>query len=157
MLSHTTTDGKNLIACYSRTLSKAERNYSQLDKEGLAVIFGLGKSHKFVYDRHVKVITDHKPLITFGEHKRIPMIISPPIQRWIITLSSYNYSIEYKHGKYIPEADCLSRLSLSDTHRDDVPTPGETVLLYEQLDATPVISSKIVFMTKHYLMKTNIT
>ena len=40
--------------------SKAERNYSQLDKEGLAVIFGLGKSHKFVYGRHVKIITDHK-------------------------------------------------------------------------------------------------
>ena len=72
VLSHTTTDGEHPIACYSRTLSKAERNYSQLDKEGLAVIFGLGKSHKFVYGRHVKIISDHKPLVTlFGEHKHI--------------------------------------------------------------------------------------
>ena len=94
VLSHTTTDGEHQIACYSRTLSKAERNYSQLDKEGLAVIFILGKSHKFVYGRHVKIITDHKPLMTlFGEHKQIPVIISPRIQRWAITLSSYNYSI----------------------------------------------------------------
>ena len=53
VLSHTTTDSEHPIACYSRTLSKAERNYSQLDKEGLAVIFGLVKSHKFVYGRHV--------------------------------------------------------------------------------------------------------
>ena len=49
VLSHTTTDGEHLIACHSRTLSKAERNYSQVDKEGLSVIFGLGKSHKCVY------------------------------------------------------------------------------------------------------------
>ena len=47
VLSHTTTDGEHPIACYSRTLSKDVRNYSQLDKEGLVVIFGLGKSHKW--------------------------------------------------------------------------------------------------------------
>ena len=91
VLSHTTTDAEHPIACYSRTLSKAERNYSQLDKEDLAVIFGFGKSHKFVDGRHVKIFTDHKPLITsFEERKQIPVIISPRIQRWVITLSSYN-------------------------------------------------------------------
>ena len=136
VLSHTTTDGEHPIACYARTLSK---EHSQLDKEGLAVIFGLGKSHKFVYGRHVKLITDHKPLITmFGEHKQITVIISPRIQRCAITLSSYNYSIEYKPGKYIPEADCLRRLPLNDTHGE-----GETVLFFEKLDTTPVTSSKI--------------
>ena len=111
------------------------------------MIFGLGKLHKFVYGRHVKIITDHKPLITlFGEHKHIPVIISPRIQRWAITLSNYNYSIEYKHGKYISEADCLSILPLNDTPREDVPIPGETVLLFEKLDTTSVIYSKIALM-----------
>ena len=140
VLSHTTTDGEHPIVCYSRTLSKAERNYSQPDKEGLAVIFGLDKSHKFVYGRHVKIITDYKPLITlFVEHKQIPVIISPRIYRWVITLSSYNYSIENKPGKYIPEADCLSRLPLNDTPREGVPIPGETVLFSEKLDTTPLL------------------
>ena len=74
--------------------------------------------------------------------------ISPRIQRWAITLSSYNYSIEYKPGKYIPEADCLSRLPLNDTPREDVPIPGETVLFFEKLDTTPVTSSQIALMTK---------
>ena len=64
-------------------------------------------------------------------------------------LSSYNYSIEYKPGKYIPEADCLSRLLLNDTHREDVPIPGETVLFFEQLDTTHVTSSNVALMTKH--------
>ena len=148
VLSHTTTE--HPIAYYSQTLSKAERNYSQIDQEGLAVIFGLGKSHKFVYGRHVKIITDHKPLITWlGERKQIPVIISPRIQRWAITLSIYNYSIEYKLGKDHPEADCLSRLPLHDTPSEDVPIPGDTVLFFEKLDTTtPVTSSKIVLMTK---------
>ena len=117
VLSHTTTDGEHPIACFSRTLSKAESNYSQLDKEGLAVIFGIGKSHKFVYGRHVKIITDHKPRITlYGEHKQISVIISPRIQRWVIRLSSYNYSIEYKHEnifqKQNVEVDSLSMIQL---------------------------------------------
>ena len=156
VLSQTTTDDKHQIVCYSRTITKAECNYSQLDKEGLAVIFGIGKSHKYVYGRHVKIITDQKPLITlFVEHKHIPVIISPRIQRWAITLSSYNYSIEYKPGKYIPESDCLSRLPLNDTPKEDVPIPGDTVLFFEQLDTTPVTSRKIVLMTKrdHTLSK----
>ena len=98
----------------------------------------------------MKIVTDHKPLITlFGEHKQIPVIILyPRIQRWAILLSSYNYSMEYTPGKYIPEADCLSRLPLNDTPREDVPIPGETVLLFEQLDTTYVTSSKIALITK---------
>ena len=97
----------------------------------------------------MKIITDHKPLMTlFGKHKQIPVIISPRIQRWAITLSRYNYSIEYKPGKDIPEADCLSRLPLNDTHREDVPISGETVLFFEKLDTTPVTSSQIALMTK---------
>ena len=65
MFSHTTTYGEHTIACYSRTLSKAERVYSLSGKEGLAVIFGLGKSHKFVYARHVKIVTENSALNKF--------------------------------------------------------------------------------------------
>lgn len=158
VLSHSTPDGEHPIACYSRTLSKAERNYSQLDKEGLAVIFGLKKSHKFVYGRHVKIHTDHKPLIKlFGEHKQIPIIITPRIQRWALTLASYDYSIIYKPGKDIPEADCMSRLPLDDTLNDnDIPVPGDTIMFFEHLDTTPLTSTKIGSMTKHDRILSNV-
>ena len=107
VLSHTTTNGEHPIASYSRTLSKAERNYSQLDKEGLAVIFRIGKSHKFVYGRHEKIITDHKPLITlFGEHKHIQVIIFPRIHRigqlrLVTTTSLLNTNMEKIFQKLI--------------------------------------------------------
>ncbi len=48
----------------SRTLNAAEKNYSQLDKEGLAVIFGVKKFHKYLYGWKFTIITDHKPLLS---------------------------------------------------------------------------------------------
>ena len=56
--------------------------------------------------------------------------------------------MKYKPGKYIPEADCLSRLPLHDTSREDVPIPGETVLFFDKLDTALVTPSKIALMTK---------
>ncbi|XP_064109611.1 uncharacterized protein LOC135217575 [Macrobrachium nipponense] len=37
------------IAFAPRALNKAERNYSQMEKEGLALIFGVKKFHIYVY------------------------------------------------------------------------------------------------------------
>ena len=44
-LSHVMDDGKEHPVAYaSRTLTPAEKNYSQLKKEGLAIIFGIKNS-----------------------------------------------------------------------------------------------------------------
>lgn len=46
----------------SSSLSKAERNYSQLDREALAIVFGVKKFHKCIFGRHVVVYSDCKAL-----------------------------------------------------------------------------------------------
>lgn len=49
----------------SRSLSSAEKHYSQLDKQALAIIFGVIKCHQYQYGKYgrkVTLITDHKPL-----------------------------------------------------------------------------------------------
>jgi len=104
------------IGFVSRTLNTAEKNYSQLDKEGAAVVFGLKKFHKYIYGRKFDIVTDHKPLLKlFHEEKKIPEQASPRIQRWGIILRAYEYKMIYRPGKDHANADCLSRLPLKIT------------------------------------------
>jgi len=84
----------------SRTLKAAERNYSQLDKEGVAIMCALKKFHKQIYGRCFMIMTDHKPLVSlFGERKQVPVTASPRVQRWAISLRGYEYKIHYKAGR----------------------------------------------------------
>ena len=58
-------------------LSKAEKNYSQIEKEGLAIIFAVKEFHQFIYRRHFTVQTDHKPLLgLLAESKPMPVMTS---------------------------------------------------------------------------------
>ncbi|KAL7852512.1 hypothetical protein SRHO_G00182970 [Serrasalmus rhombeus] len=130
------------IGFVSRKLNAAENNYSQLDKEGLAVIFGVRKFHSYLYGRKFTVVTDHKPLLTlFNELKGVRQMASPRIQRWAVTLRAYECTIVYKAGKDHSNADALSRLPIPVTEehsRDE-----ERVLLLDQMDM-PLITARQV-------------
>ena len=133
------------IGYVSRTLQEAERNYSTLEKEALAIIFGIKKFHQFLYGHLFTIKTDHKPLEgLLSEKKGIPSQAAPRIQRWALTLSAYEYKykISYKAGKSNCNADGLSRLPLP-VMPDSAPLPGETILLMEHLEGTPVHSGHI--------------
>uniref|UniRef100_A0A2D4PIV7 ribonuclease H n=1 Tax=Micrurus surinamensis TaxID=129470 RepID=A0A2D4PIV7_MICSU len=64
VLSHRLPNGFEApIAFFSRTLSAAEHNYSQIDKEALTATASVKKFHEFLYGHHFDLITDHKPLL----------------------------------------------------------------------------------------------
>ena len=101
VLSHILEDGtEHPVAYTSRSLSPAEKKYSQLDKEALANVFGVGKFHRYIFGRKFLLYSDHKPLIhIFGKSKSVPVMASARLQRWALTLSSYTYNINSKVEK----------------------------------------------------------
>ena len=97
----------------SRTLSVSERNYAQLEKETLSLIYGIKKFHWYLYGRNFNLITDHKPLTAIlGPKKGIPSLAAARLQRWAILLSAYNCDIIFKPTQAHSNADGLSRLML---------------------------------------------
>ena len=125
VLSHKMPDGSERpIAFASRTLSKAEKNYSQIEKEGLACVFGVKQFHTLLYGHKFTLITDHQPLLSlFSEAKTIPIQAAARIQRWALTLATYEYVIQCKPTARHSNADALSRLPLP-SGAQDTKTPG---------------------------------
>ena len=144
VLAHEMPDGSERpIAFASRTLTSAEKKYSQLDKEGLAIVFAVKKFHQFLYGRHFTIYTDHKPLLgIFKSEKPVPLMASGRIQRWSLSLAAYQYDLIYRPGKENGNADALSRLPLK-TEPSSTPIPQEVVNLVDHLNQGPVDSSKI--------------
>ena len=73
VLSHRIADSSERpVAFASRTLSAAEQRYSQIEKEGLACVFGVKRFHLYLYGQRFTLITDHKPLLqVFDPHRSI--------------------------------------------------------------------------------------
>ena len=63
VMSHVLPNGtERPIAFASRTLSTAERNYAQINKEAPAIVWAVRKFHTYLYGRDFVLVTDHKPL-----------------------------------------------------------------------------------------------
>lgn len=139
VLSHVMEDGSERPIAYgSRTLHQHERNYAQIDKEALSIMFGLSKFHQYVFGRKFRIVTDHKPLLgLLHPNKRIPEVISPRMFRWSLKLGTYDYDLEFRPGKLHSNADGLSRLPLKVQESGDLPSEEltEIFLLQASLDA----------------------
>jgi hypothetical protein len=99
-------DGKP-IAFASRSLSSSEKNYAQIEKEMLAIVYGLNKFHHYVYGREVIVYTDHKPLVNINQKA---LSKAPKrLQSLMLKIQDYTFKLIYKPGNSIPVADALSR------------------------------------------------
>ena len=78
--------------------SSAERNYSNMEEERLAIIWILERFRQLLLGRHLKLITDHRPLHkTFGGNS-LPKVVSSRLVRWANKLQAFDYSIQYKPG-----------------------------------------------------------
>jgi len=112
VLSHVSPNGEERpIAFASRTLTDSEKNYAQVEREALSLIFGVTKFHIYIYGRKFTLVTDHQSLTTIlGPKTNIPPIAAMRMQRWAAILAAYTYDIKYRRSGDHGNADAMSRL-----------------------------------------------
>lgn len=102
----------NPVAYASKSLSEAQQNYAQIEKETLAILFGCRRFHQYLYGRKFIVESDHKPLESIFKK---PLNKCPlRLQRFRISLQNYDFDLKYKPGTQLYIADTLSRASYDD-------------------------------------------
>ena len=136
VISHVMDDGEERpIAFASRTLTKSESNYLQIEKEALGIVFGVRKFQRYLYGRTFHLLTDHKQLVTIlGPKTAVPTLAAARMQRWAVILQAYNYQAEYPSSAEHANADALSRLPC-----DISPMKEEAeMFIFSGLDELPV-------------------
>ena len=140
VISHRFPNGtEKAIAHAGRTLTKAEQNYGQIEKEALALVFAVRKFHRYLYGRRFTLLTDHKPLLSiFGSKTGVSAHSANRLQRWELSLLSYDFRIEYRKTNHFGQADALSRLIAS-----KLPEPEDVIIAKVEKDIQALRSDVI--------------
>ncbi|PAA69616.1 hypothetical protein BOX15_Mlig032248g1 [Macrostomum lignano] len=128
----------------SRALTQAETNYSNIEREALAIVWAVERARKMLLGKKFILQTDHEPLkFILNPCKNLPKTVSARLTRWALRLSAYDYEIEYVPGKKMQDADALSRLSFENldpetesVHQTELITDGGLVTVEELREST---------------------
>ena len=108
-------DNLRPLTFFSRKLNKAEINYSTIEKEALAIVYGLKINRTLYLGYPIIVHTGHRPLVwlltTSNANSRIA--------RWQLLVAEFDTKVEYILGKEKKVADCLSRLRHQENSLED--------------------------------------
>ena len=145
VISHVLPDGSERpIAYASRTMTQSEMNYSQIEKEALALIVGVKKIHEYLYGRQFTLVTDHKPLtVVLGSKRGLPTVAAARLQRWAIVLTAYQYNLEFRPTEAHGNADAFSRLPLPIREQEDNSSIDATNFNVSQIDVLPVDADQL--------------
>lgn len=75
----------------SRKLNPAEKNYSTIEKEALAIIFAILKLKRFLLSRKFFILTDSKPLAILTS--KLPK--NSRLTRWNLILQDYMFKVQH--------------------------------------------------------------
>lgn len=157
-------DGDEVVIAFaSRSLSRAERNYTVTEKECLAVLFSIEKFRPFVEGTHFKIITDHYSLLWLNRLKEP----TGRLARWAVKLQQFSYDIEHRKGKFNVVPDALSRAPVSQicqVDSDENNADSFYVNLRERIKKCPndfpnfqVVDNAIYkFVPNNFSMKSNV-
>ena len=96
---------EKVIAYWSRQLTKAERNYSTIEREALAIVKAVKEFYPYLYGHDFILQTDHQPLV----HMNNLRDVGGRVTRWSMFLQQFRFTVRHKAGKLNGNADGLSR------------------------------------------------
>ena len=106
------------IAFYSRTFTTAEKNYSTIEKEALAIVTCIKAFHYYVHGRHFLLESDHAPLKYVLSHAQKGRVQNTRLERWKLALQGLDMKISYVPSSQNVVADSLSRNPLPISWKD---------------------------------------
>ena len=119
------------------------KEYSQIEKEGRAIVFTIQNFDHYLRDRTFTIYLDHQPLkFLFNESRPVLQMASLRIQHWALMLGAYKYTTWHQPGSQMSNADALSRLPLAEMELH-VPIPGDIHHLFDQLSSSIITASHI--------------
>ncbi|XP_069970993.1 uncharacterized protein [Penaeus vannamei] len=93
------------VAYASRKLLDREKRYSTIEKEGLAIMFGIHRFRYYLMGQEFILEVDHKPLIYINKFKGS----NNRLLRWSLSLQTYRFRLVHVAGRDNLGADLLSR------------------------------------------------
>lgn len=93
------------IAFASKKLLDREKRYSTIERECLAIVWGIQKFQEFLYGSHFVLETDHQPL----QYLNRAQFQNGRLMRWALALQPYRLTIRAIKGRENRGADFLSR------------------------------------------------
>lgn len=93
------------VAYASRKLLDREKRYSIIEKEGLAIMFGIHRFRYYLMGQEFILEVDHKPLIYINKFKGS----NNRLLRWSLSLQPYRFRLVHVAGRDNLGADLLSR------------------------------------------------
>ncbi|UYV72289.1 K02A2.6-like, partial [Cordylochernes scorpioides] len=106
------------VAFASRTLTKTEQGYAQIEKEALAITWACERFKDFVVGKTFLIEPDHKPLVPIFTTKDLNDL-TPRLQRYHMRMLQFSFHIFHTPGKDLITADALSRQPLPDHLPED--------------------------------------
>lgn len=111
---------EKLVSYPSRSFTPAERNYSQLDREGTAIYWSVRKFFRYLYKRKFEPFTDNNQLSRiFKQDTQMPLITALRLLRYAEFLSGFQYEILHKKSEAHKNADYVSSAPLQEITNDD--------------------------------------
>jgi hypothetical protein len=91
----------------SRKLSESEKNYNNIEREGLAMVYALQKFRHYLLGKHFNMFTDHSSLKYLVNNP----VFGERICIWLLLFQEFEFKVIVKPQKLNARPDHLSRIT----------------------------------------------